>query len=237
MVRVDSSSKSRGTGINRRNALTTSNRGSRKLSELIAAATRIPLAHLPTPLETLPRLSAELGGPSLLVKRDDCTGLGVGGNNVRKQEFVMAAALAEGADCIVCGGVPQSNTSRQVAAACAKLGLECHVGVMYGRVSKVEPEYEVSGNLLLSRLYGAILHKIPWSEDRNTHLESIRDRLTREGRQPFLVPYGASTPVGAMGYAAMVVELLDQCATMGISPNFIVHASGSVARKPASLPL
>jgi L-cysteate sulfo-lyase len=101
----------------------------------------------------------------------------------------------------------------------------------------VEPEYEVSGNLLLSRLYGAILHKIPWSEDRSTHLESIRDRLTREGRQPFLVPYGASTPVGAMGYAAMVVELLDQCATMGISPNFIVHASGSVARKPASLPL
>jgi L-cysteate sulfo-lyase len=91
----------------------------------------------------------------------------------------------------------------------------------------VEPEYEVSGNLLLSRLYGATIHKIPWSEDRNTHLESIRDCLTREGRKPFLVPYGASNPVGAMGYAAMVVELLDQCATMGISPNFIVHASGS----------
>jgi L-cysteate sulfo-lyase len=205
----------------------TSKPGLRKLSELIAAGTRIPLAHLPTPLETMPRLSAELGGPRLLVKRDDCTGLGVGGNKIRKLEFVMAAALAEGADCIVCGGVPQSNTSRQVAAVCAKLGLECHLGVMYGRVSNVEPEYEVSGNLLLSRLYGSTIHKIPWSENRNTHLESIRDGLTREGRKPFLVPYGASNPVGAMGYAAMVVELLDQCAAMGISPNFIVHASGS----------
>jgi L-cysteate sulfo-lyase len=199
----------------------------RKLSKLLATASRIALAHLPTPLESMPRLSAELGGPRLFVKRDDCTGLGVGGNKIRKLEFVMAAALAEGADCVVCGGVPQSNTSRQVAAACAKLGLDCHVGVMYGRESNVEPEYELSGNILLNRLFGATIHKIPWDEDRNTHLESLKAGLARVGRKPFLVPYGASDALGAMGYAAMVIELLGQCAALGISPNYVVHASGS----------
>jgi L-cysteate sulfo-lyase len=87
---------------------------------------RIRPAHLPTPLEPMPRLGAAIGLNSLWVKRDDCTGLGGGGNKVRKLEFLLAAALAEGANCVVCGGVVQSNTARQVAAVCAKLGLECH---------------------------------------------------------------------------------------------------------------
>jgi L-cysteate sulfo-lyase len=197
------------------------------MSKTFAAVPRIPLAHLPTPLEEMPRLSAELGGPRLLVKRDDCTGLGVGGNKIRKLEFEMAAALAAGADCVVCGGVVQSNTSRQVAAACAKLGLECHLGVMYGRVPDTEPAYEVSGNILLNRLYGATIHKMPWNEDRNVQLRSLSADLTRAGRNPFLVPYGASDALGAMGYAKMVMELLDQCKTLGVSPSYIVHASGT----------
>jgi len=175
----------------------------------------------------MPRLSEELGGPRLLVKRDDCTGLGVGGNKIRKLEFEMAAAIAMGADCVVCGGVVQSNTSRQVAAACAKLGLQCHLGIMYGRVPDTEPAYEVSGNLLLDRLYGATIYEMPWDEDRNAQLRTLCADLAQAGRKPFLVPYGVSDALGAMGYARMVLELLDQCRTLGVSPSNIVHASGS----------
>src|SRR5579863_9133346 len=107
---------------------------------------RLALAHLPTPMETMPRLAAQLGLASLLVKRDDCTGLGLGGNKVRKLEFDLAAALAADADCIVCGGVVQSNAARQVAAACARLGIECHLGIMHGRLRTTEPGYEDTGN-------------------------------------------------------------------------------------------
>ena len=95
----------------------------------------------------MPRLGAALGLSSLWVKRDDCTGLGIGGNKIRKLEFCLAAAQAENADCIVCGGVVQSNTARQVAAACAKLGIECHLGIMRGRLCITEPTYETSGNI------------------------------------------------------------------------------------------
>jgi len=123
--------------------------------EGITTLPRLRLAHLPTPLERMPRLGAALGLSSLWVKRDDCTGLGIGGNKIRKLEFCLAAAQAENADCIVCGGVVQSNTARQVAAACAKLGIECHLAIMRGRLSITEPTYETSGNILLDRLYGA----------------------------------------------------------------------------------
>src|SRR5215475_227031 len=98
------------------------------MTDPLAAIRRVPrirLAHLPTPMEPMPRLASVLGLGSLWVKRDDCTGFGVGGNKVRKLEFDLAAALAADADCVVCGGVVQSNTARQAAAACAKLGLEC----------------------------------------------------------------------------------------------------------------
>ena len=121
---------------------------------IIRGLPRIRLAHLPTPMEPMPRLASALGLSSLWVKRDDCTGLGVGGNKIRKLEFDLAAALAEGADCVVCGGVVQSNTARQAAAACAKLGLECHLGIMHGRLARTEPGYDDTGNALLNRLFG-----------------------------------------------------------------------------------
>jgi L-cysteate sulfo-lyase len=175
----------------------------------------------------MPRLSAYLGGPKLFVKRDDCTGLGLGGNKLRKLEYILAAALADGADCVVCGGVVQSNVARQVAAACAKLGLECHLGIMHGRVQGTEPAYDVSGNILLNRLFGAIIHDIPWNEDRNLHLRAIETELRRAGRRPYFVPYGASDALGAMGYAQGMIELLDQCSALGIAPTHLVHTSGS----------
>jgi L-cysteate sulfo-lyase len=193
----------------------------------LEAIPRVLLAHLPTPLEPMARLSAALGGPRLLVKRDDCTGLGVGGNKVRKLEYELAAALDAGADCVVCGGVVQSNTNRQVAAACARLGLECHLGVMHGRVANTEPGYDATGNMLLNRLYGAVIHDIPWDEDRNVNLHRIAEELRQAGRKPYLVPYGASDALGAVGYVRMVVELLDQCAAAGVAPTNFVHGSGS----------
>lgn len=193
----------------------------------LAALARVSLAHLPTPLEEMPRLSAHLGGPRLFVKRDDCTGLGLGGNKVRKLEYTFAAALADGADCVVCGGVVQSNVARQVAAACAKLGLECHLGIMNGRVQRTEPGYDCTGNILLDRLFGAVIHHISWDEDRNAHLLTIEAGLRATGRRPYLVPYGASDSLGAMGYARMIMELLQQCSTLDIRPAYLVHASGS----------
>jgi L-cysteate sulfo-lyase len=183
----------------------------------------------------MPRLTAHLRGPRLLVKRDDCTGLGLGGNKVRKLEYDLAAALKAEADCIVCGGVVQSNTSRQVAAACAKLGLECHLGVMHGRVAATEPGYDATGNILLDRLYGAVIHDIPWDEDRNANLRRIEATLSAAGRRPYFVPYGASDALGAMGYARMVLELLEQCRAQQIAATHIVHASGSAGTQAGIL--
>jgi L-cysteate sulfo-lyase len=184
---------------------------------------RLRLAHLPTPLEAMPRLGDVLGITSLWIKRDDCTGLALGGNKVRKLEFSLAAARAEGANCVVCGGVAQSNTSRQLAAACAKIGMECHLGIMHGRVQHPEPHYSTTGNILLARLYGAITHDIPWDEDRHRGLNAIASNLQSDGRHVFLVPYGASNATGALGYVLAAEEIIRQCPNVAC----IVHASGS----------
>ena len=198
---------------------------------LLRALPRLRLAHLPTPLERMPRLGAQLGLASLWVKRDDCTGLGLGGNKIRKLEFCLAAAQTAGADCIVCGGVVQSNTARQVAAACAKLGLECHLGIMSGRLATTEPGYNSNGNILLDRLYGAVVHDIPWNEDRNARLRAIAEDLHRAGRTPYLVPYGASDALGAMGYALAAEEIVAQLPKVA----WIVHASGSAGTQAGLL--
>jgi L-cysteate sulfo-lyase len=190
---------------------------------VISGLPRVRLARLPTPMEPLRRLAAVLGLSSLWAKRDDCTGLGVGGNKIRKLEFDLAAALAEGADCVVCGGVVQSNTARQAAAACAKLGLECHLGIMHGRLARTERGYDDTGNILLDRLFGAVIHDIPWDEDRNRRLREIVAGLKAAGRRPYLVPYGASDALGAMGYVVAAQEIVRDRPDVA----WIVHASGS----------
>ena len=181
---------------------------------------RIRIAHLPTPIEPLPRLSSRLGGPNLWVKRDDLTGLAGGGNKARKLEFLVAEALATGADTLVTCGAVQSNHARQTAAAAAKLGLGCTL-VLRGR----EP-LESQGNLLLDRLLGA---QIVWAEDRpaDERLVEVAEELRASGRRPYLVPYGGSTPVGACGYVAAMEELLDQATREGISFDRIVFPSSS----------
>jgi L-cysteate sulfo-lyase len=188
---------------------------------------RLGLAHLPTPFEPMRRLSAHLGGPRLWVKRDDCTGLGLGGNKLRKLDYVLKQAIDEGADTLVSGGVVQSNSQRQVAAAAAKLGLACHLAVYHGRVAAPSAEYDKTGNALLNRLFGATLHDVPWNGDRNGAIRTLADSLRGQGRKPFVVPYGVSDALGAAGYASTVVEIAEQSSTAGLSPAAIVHCTGS----------
>jgi L-cysteate sulfo-lyase len=188
---------------------------------------RLGLAHLPTPFEPMERLSAHLGGPRLWVKRDDCTGVGMGGNKLRKLDYVLKQALEQGADTLVSGGVVQSNSQRQVAAAAAKLGLGCHLAVYHGRLAPPSAEYEKTGNALLNRLFGATLHDVPWDGDRNGAIRALADRLRAEGRKPFVVPYGVSDGLGAVGYASTVAEIAGQSAAIGISPTAIAHCTGS----------
>src|SRR5213078_1133096 len=153
----------------------------RPLSDRLAAFPRLGLAHLPTPLEPLRRLTAHLQGPRLWVKREDCTGLGFGGNKLRKLDYVLKKALDEGCDTLVSGGVVQSNSQRQVAAAAAKLGLACHLAVYHGRLAPPSAEYEKTGNALLNRLFGATLHDVPWDDDRNGAIRALAARLRAEG--------------------------------------------------------
>jgi L-cysteate sulfo-lyase len=106
---------------------------------------------------------------------------------------------------------------------------------MHGRVVGTDPGYEVTGNLLLDRLYGAVIHDVQWDEDRNANLRRIEAELKLAGRKPYLVPYGASDALGAMGYVGMVLELLEQCQGMTTFPTHIVHASGSAGTQAGIL--
>jgi D-cysteine desulfhydrase family pyridoxal phosphate-dependent enzyme len=181
---------------------------------------RVSIAHLPTPLEMLPRLTAYLGGPQLWAKRDDQTGLATGGNKTRKLEFLVAEALAQGADTLVTCGAAQSNHARQTAAAAARFGLACTL------VLRGEPPPQAQGNLLLDELLGA---EIVWAgaDDLTARLEETADALRSRGRRPYVVPYGGSNPVGVCGYVAAMEELLAQAAQMGLSFDHIVLASSS----------
>ncbi len=178
---------------------------------------RIRFAHLPTPIEEMKRLSAELGGPRLFVKRDDATGLALGGNKTRKLEFLVADALAKSARTLVTAGAAQSNHCRQTAAAAAKFGMGC-VLVLDGR----EPD-EPSANLLLDRLFGA---RIVWVADRKDRERTQREtcgKLDAAGEKTYFVPYGGSSPIGAMGYAFAVEEVLAQ----GIDADWFVFGTSS----------
>src|SRR5215469_9927006 len=199
------------------------------LFERLAAFPRLGLANLPTPLEPMKRLTAHLGGPRLWVKREDATGIGSGGNKLRKLDFVLHEAITIGADTIVSGGVVQSNSQLQVAAAAAKLGLQCHLAVYHGRLSPPTPEYETSGNAFLNRLFGAHLHDVPWTGDRNGAIRALGERLRQEGRRPYFVPYGVSNVLGAVGYASTIDEIAAQSSACGFHPSAIVHCTGSAA--------
>ena len=183
-------------------------------------------AHLPTPLEPLPRLSAALGGPALWIKRDDCTGLAGGGNKTRKLEFLMGDALAQGADCVITQGATQSNHVRQAAAACAREGLPCHL-LLEDRTGFTDPDYRDNGNVLMDRVLGATLEERPAGTDMDAAMAEVAARLTAEGRTPYVIPGGGSNRVGALGYANAALELLQQANDRGLRIDRLVHATGS----------
>ena len=175
---------------------------------------RLHFAHLPTPIEELPRLTKALGGPRLLVKRDDQTGLAFGGNKTRKLEFLVAEAQEQGAKMMISAGAIQSNHCRQTAAAAARFGFECTL-VLTGEL----PE-QPSGNLLLDQLFGARIVNVADRKDRDRILQETFDLAASEGKKPYLVPYGGSSPTGALGYAFAVDELMKQIADFRSFQNF-----------------
>jgi 1-aminocyclopropane-1-carboxylate deaminase/D-cysteine desulfhydrase-like pyridoxal-dependent ACC family enzyme len=190
------------------------------LGELMDA--REALAILPTPLHPAPRLSAATG-TELWLKRDDLTGVGLGGNKVRKLELLAADARRQGADTLISVGAPQSNHARTVAAAAAMLGMRCEL-VLGGR----RPP-EPSGNLMLDALFGARLHfagSDDWAElDRAS--QQVAAEASSRGATPYLMPVGGSVPLGAAAFAAAYVELRAQCQAVGLQPAVIIHASSS----------
>src|ERR1700722_865672 len=186
---------------------------------------RIPLALLPTPMEEAARLGAALGGPRIFFKRDDLTGAGLGGNKVRKLEFVIGQAIAEGADTlVVCGGY-QSNLARVAAALGNRLGLQ--VELVLGGIPG--ERRDMTGNLLLDHLYGATIHYIETDPrwDFGSALDAVMAKLQAAGRRPFLMPLGGSTPEGMAGYVLATHEMMAQCRDAGIMPTRLYVAVGS----------
>lgn len=191
--------------------------------------TRFPrhrLAHLPTPLEPLPRLSKALGGPEIWIKRDDCTGLSTGGNKTRKLEFLVAEALAQGADTLITQGATQSNHARQTAAAAARLGLKCHL-LLENRTGSEDPRYLRNGNVLLDGLHGATYEERPAGLDMAQELQVAADKLKASGANCYVIPGGGSNTVGALGYVNCAFELQTQLNELGLQVDHLVHATGS----------
>ena len=181
---------------------------------------RVRIAHLPTPVEPLERLTRHLGGPQLFIKRDDQTGLAGGGNKTRKLEFLVADALAQGCDHLITTGAPQSNHCRQTAAAAAHFGLGCSL-VLRG----TEPPTS-TGNILLDRLLGAHLY---WCDDRPGAevMAAVAAEVKAMGRKPYIIPLGGSNVFGAASYVLAMEELMAQLAAMPLNVDFIVFASSS----------
>jgi D-cysteine desulfhydrase/L-cysteate sulfo-lyase len=190
------------------------------------------LAHTPTPLEQMPRLSAHLSCVELFVKRDDCTGLGFGGNKVRQLEFYFGQAQQAGADTVLITGAVQSNFVRATAAAACRLGMACHIQ-LEERVPDVDGLYRSSGNVLLNQVFGATLHSYPQGEDEagaDARLGVIAEQLRQSGSRPYIIPLGPGhDPLGALGYVDAATELTGQLEQRGVQFDHIVVTSGSGA--------
>lgn len=184
---------------------------------------RITLAHLPTPLEFLPNLSRELGGPAVYVKRDDCTGLGGGGNKVRKLEFLLGEALNDNVTRVLTFGALQSNHVRQTAAACARLGLACEA-VLIDQTGYPGASYRSSGNLLLDELFGARIHQVDNEDEARERAAML---IAEFGDDMYSIPAGGSNVVGALGYVNCAGELRAQFIEQGLDVQAIVHACSS----------
>jgi D-cysteine desulfhydrase family pyridoxal phosphate-dependent enzyme len=187
---------------------------------------RVHLGHLPTPVESLDRLSTLLREYRVWVKRDDCSGLATGGNKTRKLEFLMADALAQRAELVLNSGAIQSNHARQVAAASARLGLQC-VLVLFDVGPGRAEVYRIVGNVLLDRLFGAEIRFLPESANVALLLDTISSELIAQGKKTYLIPLGGSNGLGALAYATAFLEALEQFRTLQEPLDAIVVPSGS----------
>ncbi len=189
----------------------------------LASLPRIRVATLPTPLHPVERLSAALGGPEIWFKRDDLTGFGLGGNKVRKLEFLAAEALQQGADTLVTGAGPQSNHVRLTMAVAARLGL-CGVAVLHG-----SRPVEVQGNLLLDELLGVevIFTNNPDRSQLDDRILAEAERLKSEGRRPYVIGRGGASGLGSAGYVAASLEIQAQSLAAGIVFDTLICATGS----------
>ncbi len=179
---------------------------------------RFRLLSGPTPIERLTRLEQnlgdELGGARLFVKRDDLMSVGGGGNKLRKLEFLVGAALADGCDTFITTGGLQSNHARLSAAACARAGLSCEV-VLTRAVPRDDVEYRRNGNVLLDNLFGATVHELPGDVDAIEFAHERAGELRTLGRNAYVVGSGGSSPIGALGYVACALEIVEQEAEFG----------------------
>jgi D-cysteine desulfhydrase family pyridoxal phosphate-dependent enzyme len=195
---------------------------------------RVPIAHLPTPLEFCPRLSEALGGPQIWMKRDDCTGLALGGNKTRQLEFIFAEARQQGADTIVVGAASQSNWCRQTAAAASKFGMQAVLILKHGVKGAA-----VQGNLLLDYLLGADVTIVPGEDLQKLPplLCEKMDSLKRQGRKPYLMnPFGLPTlSLAAVSYVNAFLEIDDQLQQQGLEADYIYLAGANIT--PAGLAL
>lgn len=190
----------------------------------IARLPRVALGHFPTPLEFCPRLSDAVGGPRIFIKRDDCTGLALGGNKTRQLEFTIGRGLDEGADVLIGGAGSQSNHCRQLSAAAAKVGVDCAVALV-----KDHKSADPRGNMLLDDLLGARVELV--EVETQELLDDAKARLVaryeKEGRKPFVVMRSENRPYGAMGYALATIEIAEQMDAIGEKADVIVACSGS----------
>jgi L-cysteate sulfo-lyase len=171
-------------------------------------------------------LSSELGGPTLWVKRDDCTGLSTGGNKTRKLEYLLADALDKGADTVITQGAVQSNHARQTAALCAKLKLTCHI-LLEDRTGFKDEAYRLNGNVLLDRLHGATISSRPAGANMQAEMEAFAETLKAAGKKPYVIPGGGSNPLGALGYVNAALEITYQLNEMGLKATHLVLPTGS----------
>jgi len=191
----------------------------------------VRFAHLPTPLEPLPRLTEALatspgGGPNLWIKRDDCTGLAGGGNKTRKLEYLLGDALANDATTLITQGAVQSNHVRQTAAAAAMFGLACEV-ILEERTGSNALDYTQSGNVLLDELLGCKIRRVPGGTDMNAQLAEVAAEVAAAGGRPYVIPGGGSNVIGALGYVECALELVAQANEVGLEIDRIVTATGS----------
>src|ERR1700712_1161550 len=199
----------------------------------LARFPRVRLFPPPTPLEKLDNLTRALGGPEIWIKRDDCTVVATGGNKVRKLEWLVGEARAQGATHLVTQGAVQSNHVRQTAAVARKFSMTC-TALLEHRVETNDRDYLGSGNVLLDKLFGCKIEYRPGGLDMNAEAEKRGAELRAEGESVYVIPGGGSNKVGALGYVSCAQELMQQADEIGLRIDRIVTATGS-ARTQARL--